>query len=158
MHDPALGAQIECRLATLTPPSIPAIRFASADNPIALKIIATGKYLRELLSQFSHTTKLTIEADPEAPTVVLTCDEHWGSVRMAISGESPHLEGCHCTEAVHTSFPAAFVKSSSRILNVSSKASLRVNRLGAVSLQIMIPQATETCFFEYVLAPYIIDP
>jgi hypothetical protein len=151
----AFDSQIECSIATVTAPDIPRFTFTDENTPVLLKIITKGEFMREWLLQLQSETRITIEADPTISFLTLSAEDQGGSKQVIVSAESERIESYSCVTALCNTYPTNFLRNTLNILTLASKASLRINALGALSVQMMISTATDTAFLEYILAPLV---
>lgn len=154
-NDYVLKTQIDCSLAVLSPLPIPSLVFTDENNPVMLKVITNGEFAREWMVNMSDQLRITIEADPTIIILSISAEDQSGNTQITISTDSERIETFSCLGSVCHSYPTGFIHGALKGLTHASKVSLRINKTGTLSLQMMLPMTTETAFLEFVVAPFV---
>ncbi len=103
----------------------------------------------------SHKT-FSIVAEPEMDSILLKGRTFFGSTELFVSTTSGDLIDLYtCEESCNQTYLTTFIPGALQALSIASKASIRINLHGILSLQMIIPYRSSSVFLEYLVAPLV---
>lgn len=122
------------------------------DSQTILKVILKSSWLRDALSEFDPTyDKLTFicsentggrsKKSSTKPLLRLCATGSFGSTEMDYPDDREVLESFECVEDVQVSYRLSLISRTLRVLQASTKTSLRIDTDGLLSLQFISPPA-----------------
>jgi cell cycle checkpoint protein len=155
-----------CRFATFEP-----VRQQEADFmacPAVCKLIMKSGWLQDTLNEFSsHTETITIHVSPTKPYLALSASDYSGKTDVEYSNDTNVIEYFTCVRPFGNTYRFSLFSPVLKALGISLKTSIRVNDVGLLSMQFMIPSGdihshppssmanSRVSFVEYLISPNI---
>lgn len=115
------------------------------------KLITDGKFLARLLLQFQAFSVLRFEACPSESVIRLSAEDLLGSLFINVPLQTGSVESFKCDVDVEFSFPTAPLQNLQKVFASASKASLRIDQNGRLSIQLLISFGSDASVFYEVL-------
>lgn len=150
------GVKTTAALTTYLPEIPEDIPFDRDD--VSFKIIMASRSLLDCLAEISPTlpNKLTITATKTSPYLSLAGNGDLGSSGVDFARGKDLLETFYIDERWSQSYKFDFIKSSSEAMRIASKASLRGDGQGVLSLQLMVDmEGGKRSFLDFRFVPFI---
>ncbi|KAI0390210.1 DNA repair exonuclease rad1 [Xylariaceae sp. FL0594] len=150
------GVKTQCNMVTYTPDSPDDIPFDKL--AIHFKMIMQSRWLLDSLSELAPMApaRITLSASPNAPYLKLSGNGAIGSASVNFSHGRDLLETLTVFRPWAQSFKFDLMKSASEAMRIASKASVRGDGQGVLSLQFMVEIEGGTVgFLDFRFVPYI---
>lgn len=145
-----------CELVTYYTDAVEDIPFSREDLPV--RIIMRSSWLHDAVTELASAEpeRLIVSAAPTAPFLVLSASGSLGSASVEFEREESLLETLSVHKEVSLAYKFSLIKSTLRAMSVATKASIRTDTQGVLSLQLMIEvEAGTVTFLEFRVAPLL---
>ena len=152
------GVTTTCELTTYEPEFQEEIPLQK--DAIAQKIIMRASWLHDAINELSPTmpSDLTIVSSPVAPYFTLSSSGPLGSATVEFSNDPQLLETFQVPRRTVNTYKYSLIKGASRAMAIASKASIRSDEQGVLSLQFMIEvEGGGFSFVDFRFVPFLPD-
>lgn len=101
--------------------------------------------------------RVFIAAEPDLPVFTFTSRDGSGSSQIFCPVDASYVDAHSCPLSCVNEYPTQFLIAALKAMPLAGKASLRINSIGVLSLQMMIALKNDTAFLEYFIAPFSVD-
>lgn len=157
----ATGPTTTCEITTFE--AEPQIDMPFDNDEAVVRIIMKSSWLRDALSELDPSyEKLTfiVNPPPQAgrlrkdmasnPLFRIQAVGAYGSTEMDYPDDREVLESFKCEEAVKFSYRVSLITRTLKILQTSSKTSMRINEEGLLGFQFLVPPSRKECSEAYI--------
>lgn len=134
------------------------INFAKAT--IVFRLIVSANFAALLFEDFNNPFLKIIQfsVEPESDLLKLSSSEPAGTLEKYIQVRSELVVAYDCSAESSYSYSTTFLEPLSRCYSVAEKISIRINSIGQLSIQVMVPLRNgEKAFVEYSVGPLMQD-
>jgi len=138
----------DCGIRTIEP-NDPPVRFEIRNVRIPTEIIMKSESLREAFNELDwHNEHLTWEISPEAPHFRIKARGTGTTCLVDYPRDCEIFEVFECEQPIKRDYRMKFLQPSLKALTIAKKTKIRINDVGLLSLQHMLP--TEDGKFAFV--------
>ncbi|TPX33131.1 hypothetical protein SeMB42_g07523 [Synchytrium endobioticum] len=121
-------------------------------RPLISKLIVSSEWLKFGFSDIDKTAEfITLQMSPHPPQMRISATTPAGEAQLDFPKGSEVVEAFHCEKGQEYKYKYSMIEPFFKALAVSTKTAIKMNEMGFLSMQFLIPIAEdETCFVEYL--------
>ncbi|KAI3636687.1 hypothetical protein MIR68_005376 [Amoeboaphelidium protococcarum] len=142
-----------CKFATYSNEQMS--RFAFDSHPTVCRVILKAQWLKEALREMQNAKFVRFETRAVDPVISVSGQSNVDDAKVIMDFEKNVIEFYTCQVPSINSYLPSFIPLCLNALNFAFKVAIRINAIGVMSLQLMIPYHDQNLFVEYCMPPLV---